>query len=581
MKKGIMRYFFPLVLLLYPLRHINIGLDLWDTGYNYANFTYAGLEHMDPMWFFSTYLSNVIGHGLTLLPGGHTLLFLNLYTGLFVSVLSLLAYYFFTVKIKIPAPIVFLGEFVAISLCWCPTAVLYNYLTYLFFLIGIILLYEGIVKDNPILLFLAGCALGLNVFVRFSNLPQAGLIVAVWAYGIICKKKAFKVVKETLYCMAGYFLTIGFMLMIISIRYGLAYYVDGIKKLFSMTDTATDYKATSMIYSMFYEYIDHFYWVIRLLVFMVLGFVLCFIIPQKLKRTGRILCVVITIGSGVWLYSRDFFSLDYRVYDSMIRPAILFLIFTMFIAMIRILQKHTPKEEKLLAGMIILVVLITSIGSNNKLFPSINNMFLTVPYVFWCCYKLLWSSTVVEAPIIKKVDFFMVKSMMIMFLSVFLLQSIGFGTRFVFVEGNGIKKVDAKIVNNAILKGIYTNEERAQWISEISDYVSKQELTGREVLLYGNIPALSFYLQMPATFNPWSDLLSYSQESMEEAMVEMDDNLDDEADMPVVILDQSRLSVTGDPKLDMIKDFIKKYGYIMSFSNEKFALFEAEKRVYD
>ena len=576
-----MRYFFPLVLLLYPLRHINIGLDLWDTGYNYANFTYAGLEHMGPMWFFSTYLSNIIGHGLTLLPGGQTLLFLNLYTGLFVSLLALLAYYFFTVRIKIPAPIVFLGEFVAISLCWCPTAVLYNYLTYVFFLIGVILLYEGLVSDKPILLILAGCALGLNVFVRFSNLPQAGLIVAVWAYGIICRKKIYKVVKETVFCMAGYFLAMGFMLMIISIRYGLAYYIDGIKKLFSMTDTATDYKATSMLYGMFHEYIDHFYWVIRLLVFMVLGLVLCFIIPQKIKRTGRILCVVITIGSGIWLYTRNFISLDYRVYDSMTRPAILFLIITMFIAMIRILQKHTPKEEKLLAGLIILVVLITSLGSNNRLFPSINNMFLAVPYVFWCCYKLLRSSTVVKAPIIKNIDLFMVKSMMILFLSVFLLQGIGFGTRFVFVEGDGVKNVDTKIENNAILKGIYTNKERAQWISEISDYVSKQDLTGREVLLYGNIPALSFYLQMPATFNPWSDLLSYSQASMEEAMSEMEENLDDGADMPVVILDNSQLSVVSDSKLDIIKGFMEKYGYIMSFSNEKFALFEAEKRVYD
>ena len=581
MKKVIMRYFFPLVLLLYPLRHINIGLDLWDTGYNYANFTYAGLEHMDPMWFFSTYLSNVIGHGLTLLPGGHTLLFLNLYTGLFVSLLALLAYYFFTIRIKIPAPIVFLGEFVAISLCWCPTAVLYNYLTYVFFLIGIILLYEGLMRDKPIPLILAGCALGLNVFVRFSNLPQAGLIVAVWVYGIICKKKAFKVVKETLYCMAGYMATAGLMLWTISIRYGLGSYMEGIKKLFSMTDTATDYKAASMLYGMFHEYIDHFYWVIRLLVFMVLGLVLCFIIPQKIKRTGRILCVVITISSGIWLYTRNFISLDYRVYDSMTRPAILFLIITIFIAMIRILQKHTSKEEKLLAGMIILVVLITSLGSNNRLFPSINNMFLAVPYVLWCCYKLLRSFTVVEAPIIKKVDLFMVKSMMILFLSVFLFQSIGFGTQFVFVEGNGVKNVDTKIENNAILKGIYTNKERAQWISEISDYVSKQELTGREVLLYGNIPSLSFYLQMPATFNPWSDLLSYSRASMEEAMVEMEENLDEGADMPVVILEKSQLSVISDPKLDMIRVFMDKYGYIMSFSNEKFALFEAEKRVYD
>ena len=66
-------YIFPIILILYPLRHINIGLDFADTGYNYANFRYVGLEHTDALYFFSTYLANVAGHFLTLLPGGNTL----------------------------------------------------------------------------------------------------------------------------------------------------------------------------------------------------------------------------------------------------------------------------------------------------------------------------------------------------------------------------------------------------------------------------------------------------------------------------------------------------------------------------
>lgn len=64
------------------LRHIWIGLDLWDTGYNYANFQYMGLEHMDSMWLFSTYLATAVGHLLSFLPGAKTLLGMNLYTGL-------------------------------------------------------------------------------------------------------------------------------------------------------------------------------------------------------------------------------------------------------------------------------------------------------------------------------------------------------------------------------------------------------------------------------------------------------------------------------------------------------------------
>lgn len=84
----------PLILALYPLRHVWMGIDLRDTGYNYANFRYMGLAHMDSMWVFSTYLANAVGHFFSLLPGGDTLLFMNIYTALVVSVTALIAYFF-------------------------------------------------------------------------------------------------------------------------------------------------------------------------------------------------------------------------------------------------------------------------------------------------------------------------------------------------------------------------------------------------------------------------------------------------------------------------------------------------------
>ena len=78
------------ILILYPLRHVTWGLDLWDTGYNYGNFRFLGEGYLDPMWFFSTYLANVTGHFLTLLPFGDTLIGMNVYTGLQVSILAVM-----------------------------------------------------------------------------------------------------------------------------------------------------------------------------------------------------------------------------------------------------------------------------------------------------------------------------------------------------------------------------------------------------------------------------------------------------------------------------------------------------------
>ena len=170
-----------------------------------------------------------------------------------------------------------------------------------------------------------------------------------------------------------------------------------------------------------------------------------------------------------------------------------------------------------------------------------------------------------------------------MFTAIFLFQSIGFGTRFVFAEATGIKSTAAKVENNAVLKGIRMSEERARWLQEISAYASENKLTGREVILYGYIPSLSFYLEMPSAFNPWSDLVSYSTASMAAAMEEMKKELTEGKEPPIVILNkdcavdiQADLAAAGDAKLSMIVQFMKDYNYKETFSNDKFVLYESK-----
>ena len=577
-------YIFPLILFLYPLRHIYWGLDLWDTGYNYANFRYMGVKHMDSMWLFSTYLANVVGHFFTLLPGGHTLLFMNLYTGLFTSLLALISYLFLTRRVKLPAGVVFVGEFAAVSLCFCPTALLYNYLTYVLFLMGVLFLYEGLSQEKNRYLILAGVMLGTNIFVRFSNLPEAAMIVGVWAYAVICRKKWKKVLQETGFCMLGYFGAVLLWMGFLSLRYGLPDYVEGIKRLFAMTETATDYKASSMLYRMFSEYIENLYWVNRILFFAIPGIIVCMVLPKSFKWVKKIACAVFAAAAAMWLYTRKdaqgnslFCDLRFDEYSSMQKPATLFLILTLVVCLVRVFGRKTEKKEKLLAGLIFLSVLLTSIGSNNGLFTSFNNLFLAAPYVLWNLYRLCRYQAEWKIPFVLPL-----KTLAMMFTAIFLFQSLGFGTRFVFAEATGIKSTAAKVENNAVLKGIRMSEERARWLQEISAYASENKLIGREVILYGYIPSLSFYLEMPSAFNPWSDLASYSTASMEAAMEEMKRELAEGKEPPIVILNkdcavdiQADLAAAGDAKLSMIVQFMKDYNYKETFSNDKFVLYES------
>ena len=91
-KRIFIQYLFPAALLLYPLLKITQGIELTDTCYglvNYRFFPEAGQE-----WTVATYLANVLGAFLIRLPFGDSLVGMRFYTGLIVSGMALLSYFF-------------------------------------------------------------------------------------------------------------------------------------------------------------------------------------------------------------------------------------------------------------------------------------------------------------------------------------------------------------------------------------------------------------------------------------------------------------------------------------------------------
>ncbi len=625
------------ILAFYPLRHISWGLDLWDTGYNYANFQYMGTEHMDPMWLFSTYLTNVVGNLLTKLPRADMLMGMNLYTGLSASLLALIGYFFCTRKLKMQKGIVFAGEMVALSLCWCPTATFYNYLTYVFFLISSILLYMGLtMQENhstkaKAYLIGAGVFLGANVLVRFSNLPQMGMILAVWAYDFICtfgnraKNKKANVEQgrkteaksenspegfwkrtggHTLWCLAGYVAALVVVLGYIHIRYGIGEYVAGIGRLFAMTDNATDYKPKAMIMGILYRYFEELYWIIRLGVIVAGGMILFAIagwLEARLssgERSGtlavkcihigvRAVWILVSMAVVAWLYIRGFTSFLYNSYDPIWHPGAIFLMLAMAIGVIRIFHKKTPKEEKLISGMVILILLLTSIGSNNNVFPSMNNLFVAAPYTLWESWRFLRyvGERRLEGGWV--LSSFPGKGILVAFLALCFFQFGAFGVCFSFAEGTGIQNPVATVDNNEVLRNIKMDPQRAAWMTELSAYVKEEGMEGKEVILYGDIPAISYYLQMPAAFNPWSDLDSYNVETMNRDLAQLGGEIQEKGkDKPVIILEktyglyemqrlesQEREDLDTDPKWKLLLEFMEAFGYEQTFQNEKFVVY--------
>ncbi len=639
-----------LALALYPLRHIHRGLDLWDVGYNYANFQYMGTESMDPMWLFSTFLATALGHLYTLLPFGKTLLGMNFYTGMMVSIIAVVAYIFCTRRLKIPYIAAFIGEFIAINLCWCPTALLYNYLTYFLLLVGVINLYVGLKDGKRRYLYAAGVCLGLNIFTRFSNLPEAGLIVGVWAYEFLVmlersREKSVAVKKKegreffkrigirSFWCILGYASAVGGMLLFIGLRYGIDEYLAGIKSLFAMTEEATGYTAYSMLYLIYVGYRKNLVWIGIVMAFVLLGTLIVAagkladaqlritwdkrgIFGKKFSYTGLsyFVCVllaggmvyllcIIKIGTGSY---SEFGSGRFDEYSFMGVPGIVLTLIMILWAFGEIFFTKDDINDKLISGLILLVLLISPIGSNNGLYTVINNLFLAAPWFVGRLWRLIAreesyalrmkpffkenkeKSLVIRHLLLLKSGFsnFPLKIFLLALLGLCSVRFIMFGATFSFSEASNSRNAHSVIEDEPMFRGIRMPEDKAVAMDGLMDYLDSNGLRkDKELITYGYLPALSFYLQMPSAFNPWMDLASYKYGIMKEQIDLIIDMIGSEDKLPVIIVtpelakyadgkddEEDALEIT-DKKFMLIMDLIDAGGYKLRYSNEKFAVF--------
>ncbi len=569
---------FAIVLFLYAFRNVNQGMDTTDTGYHFSNFLY--MSEMDPMWIFSTYLASVLGHLFTLLPGGKTLLGINVYTACLPAILGVITFYFFVKVIKMDMLGAFLGSLISLSLCWCPTTCVYNYLTYLFFAAGAMLLYIGLVKDDCKYLVAAGIFLGMNVLVRFPNAAEAALILAVWYVCFIRKYKWIQYVQKTAWCLLGYVIGLGVIFVQIGIQYGIGEYINGIIRLLGMTSDASDYTLYSMVVSLIQAYIFSGKWVLIIAVCVGLGILGFKVFPKKfqmIKVIGYGACCLVLFRC---FYGQGMFSLAYDGYGAIFNWSAVFLIFTILFALWMIVFAKVPEQDKILAAIVLIVIGITPLGSNNQLYANINNLFLVLPFV-WHAFQKLYKKAVQEKEerLYSTVIMFTLCSVMLLW------QSIQFGNTFVFRDA---VPRDSQVTTIDALAGMKTNKEHAKSLDELGAYVKEQGLKGEKVLLFGDVPALSAYLEMPFVMSPWPELASYSNVTFQTELEKVEANI--EESRPVIIMgakfyqfltnqleneeEKNTYEKKYGFKTSLLRDMIEENDYTVTFTNEDYVVLE-------
>lgn len=568
-RRRISGYVFPALLFLYPFLKIGQGIDLTDSCYGLVNFRF--FPHAGQEWTVATYLANVLGAFLMRLPFGDTLIGIRFYTGLLVSAMALLSYFF--LKGKMPAWLAFLGEVTAVSLCWIPYTSLYNYLTFALFLAGCVCLYRGLIWQKRSWMALAGVCLGANVLTRLPNVLECLLIGTVFYYGLLKKKAAGEIWKDTGACVAGFLAAFLAGFAAISLQFGPDAYGKMLAGLSGYSATDATYSPFAMFASVLGEYVRALKWVLLLAAAASMGCVLFFICPGRWERAKAALYLCMLPVLLRLLYGRGMFDFQYAFYWCVFEWCMVFLYAAVGLCVWALLDTRFFRRDKLLALFVLLIIGITPLGSNNETYPNLNNLFLVAPVTFWLGYR--WYLLMRTKKIL-----FPVRAMLIAAAAFFLFQSLGFGVRASFRDSIEGQPRDSRVTGNAKLAGIYTNQGSAAALQDVVDFMEENRLTGaygqRTILTFGDVPGFGWLFDLPSFLShDWPDMDTYPVQKMQEELAAARFR---DSGLPILLTHAAGVDLeTGQEaqKWELLQDFIQEWDYVLRLDNGTYQIYTA------
>lgn len=595
-QKAFMTLLPALILLLYPLRHAAVGMDLMDAGYALGNYRF--FDSLNEMWKLATYLANITGVLLSKLPFGSLWIGMNVYAGMLIGAVAAGVYLFFQKrygkKQKLLCALMFAAELTALSLCWAPGVILYHYLGYLLMTIAVMVLFAGLMKEQEgertKYFVTAGVILGLCVAVRMPNITYMALILPVWCDCFWNQDRAGRfgvLVKRTLCCAGGYLAGLAVPLAVICMRYGAASYPQMIASLFGMTDHATDYKPTSMVTAMFGDYIGYSPWLLLFAGYMLAGVLFFHFMDKVLVNKGvYVFKVFYVLGLVVVLrfcYGRGMFGLDYSDYFCMYKWVTVYLLVVICMCVRLLFYGKASREFRLWAVFLLVVIFVTPLGSNNGLYPIINNLFLVMPVSIMMLFDVFAGKNAVLPKHAKRTAGFAFRLVLGFVTVCTAVQGLLFGAAFVFHDKGAAGKDSSavELLCSDAGTGLVTTADRKDALEELDRYLYQNGLNKKQVILYGQIPALAYLFDMePAISTTWADLDSYD---MDVLIQELDRVSKAEPDaFPVVILGRAAVERAADEdslerqKLARIMDFAEANGYRQCFESGAYIVLSAD-----
>ncbi|MBQ7680386.1 MAG: glycosyltransferase family 39 protein [Butyrivibrio sp.] len=590
-QRSVERYVLPVILLIWPFAGVGHGLDLADTTYALGNYLY--LDRLDPMWLFSTWLANALGALFTRLPGGGTMLGMEIYCTLIISVTALSAY--LLLGRWFPGWMNFLGLFLAESLFWCPTVILYNTLTSLFLVLGILILLHACTDyhEKKWKYVLAGVCFGLNVMVRLPNVVQAVCIVLLWFYGSIHRWDRKRLLSRTGLCILGWGFGFGLPLLMISVKYGFAAYPQMMTELLRMSGQTADYSGSGQLYLILASYGHTLRTAVIIVPCLLAGAILLLLRPGQYYYLKRILCGAGLLVLFFQFYRNGFFTRNYRYLDSVFELAQLLLLSGLVLYLMGVTRRlGGGGSERSLALASILILLLAPVGSNNATYPLLNHLFLPLPVLLWLFRRIRQFAGTTSRQLGRKEVHFAWKGFLMALFLVLFVQASLFHLQYGFGDGyDGAPRTGtvASARRGAELSGetairlmtvttaIHTSEDRASSLLQVANAIDREGKSDAALFVYGDAPGFNYLLGMsPALPTTWPSLDSYRTERFVEDLGQLSvQHRDTGEPLPVVVTRPTGEEANGEKDI-ALRRFLEEQAYGICYEDENCQVYRAK-----
>lgn len=558
----ITQYLLITFLLIYPLLFVFQGLDFTDMGFVLTNQYQTLVNPTSVHYRFFTWLSNLIGGGILHLVDPYGILGSKFAAVLSYYVIMICVY--ILLKQYLPKRNILFGLALAVMFIIKDTGTWFNYnkLTALFFIIAVVLLFEGENKKQPVLVFLGAFVLGINIFVRLPNL--LGILFIFSGIFFYWLDKKYNLISFVVVFLLGYLTGIIFCLLLLKFTRHYDLFFSSLHEYLSMKNTSgSSHSSGALVLVLLRDYS-----LSSVLGLGALAVTITFVhFLQPVSKTFRYLLYTLTIILGAIILSKgDLWKWIYFV------PILLVLI------TYSLNLRSANTNLRLISLLALILMIIVPLGSNNGVYNSIYGMWLSIP---------------IGTHFILTTDEFRIRrwnfnhtnlrEVKVLIFGITILSSLVIGYRGTYRDSNNRLKMTSS-VDNPRLAGVFTTKARAKVTEELLTHLSEYSKPGDYILAYDGM-ALVYYLTktQPYLANPWP--LLYSASYLREELEKAQENIQY---LPIIVRPKGSTFTTSWPsqisayrdkyatRRPIIGSFMKMHAYKRIWQNEFFEIFKSD-----